>query len=105
MKVLRIDTVTDEVLAEVVKRPPVDLSQLATTVGEVLQRVKDEGDKAVVDYEERFDHVRLQSLAVTEEEMQEAESLVGEPLKKAIELAHGNISRFHAAQLQELPHV
>ena len=105
MKVLRIDTVTDEVLAEVVKRPPVDLSQLATTVGEVLQRVKDEGDKAVVDYEERFDHVRLQSLAVTEEEMQEAESLVSEPLKKAIALAHGNISRFHAAQLQELPHV
>ena len=57
-----------------------------------------EGDKAVLGYEERFDKVRLASLVVSEEEMQEAEQLISEELKHSIRLAHANIHRFHHAQ-------
>ena len=57
-----------------------------------------EGDKAVLDYEARFDKVELASLAVTEEEMQEAVEAVGVELKAAIYLAQKNIETFHAAQ-------
>jgi len=60
--------------------------------------VKAEGDKAVLDYEARFDKVELASLAVTEEEMQEAVEAVGVELKAAIYLAQKNIEKFHAAQ-------
>ena len=49
-------------------------------------------------YEEKFDHVCLQGLQVSEEEMAEAETLVGDELKNAIALAHDNIYRFHHAQ-------
>ena len=55
-------------------------------------------DKAVLDYEARFDKVELASLAVTEEEMQEAVEAVGVELKAAIYLAQKNIETFHAAQ-------
>ena len=60
--------------------------------------MKAEGDRAVLDYEEKFDKVVLASLAVLEEEQQEAENLVSEDLKAAIRLAKQNIETFHAAQ-------
>jgi histidinol dehydrogenase len=64
----------------------------------VLSDVRQRGDEAVRDYEERFDHVRLSSLAVTEAEMDEAETLVSPELKDAIQMAHHNIYVFHEAQ-------
>ena len=79
-------------------RPHLDHSQLQATVASVLSDVRERGDEAVKDYEERFDHVRLASLAVTQEEMDEAERLVGDELKEAIRLAHHNIYAFHEAQ-------
>ena len=80
------------------KRPAMNTENLFDTVRSVIDRVKTEGDRAVLDYEEKFDKVVLASLAVSEEEQQEAENLVSEDLKAAIRLAKQNIETFHAAQ-------
>ncbi len=92
-------------LDALLRRPVRDASELNATVSAVLSDVKERGDAAVRDYEERFDKVQLQDLAVTEAEMQEAEKLVSEELKEAIRLAHANIERFHAAQRFEGEHI
>ncbi len=92
-------------LDALLRRPVRDASELNATVSAVLSDVKERGDAAVRDYEERFDKVQLQDLAVTEAEMQEAEKLVGKELKEAIHLAHANIERFHAAQRFEGEHI
>ena len=84
--------------AEILRRPALDTENLFDTVRSIIDRVKAEGDKAVLDYEARFDKVELTSLAVTEEEMQEAVEAVGVELKAAIYLAQKNIETFHAAQ-------
>lgn len=83
---------------EILRRPALDTENLFDTVRSIIDRVKAEGDKAVLDYEARFDKVELASLAVTEEEMQEAVEAVGVELKAAIYLAQKNIETFHAAQ-------
>ena len=83
---------------EMLKRPVMNTENLFDTVRSVIDRVKEEGDRAVLDYEEKFDKVVLASLAVSEEEQQEAENLVSEDLKAAIRLAKQNIETFHAAQ-------
>ena len=83
---------------EILKRPVMNTENLFDTVRSVIDRVKTEGDRAVLDYEEKFDKVVLASLAVLEEEQQEAENLVSEDLKAAIRLAKQNIETFHAAQ-------
>lgn len=83
---------------EIVERPHLDVSQLNATVASVLDDVKRRGDEAVKDYELKFDHVALQSLAVSSDEMEEAASLVSDELKAAIALAHHNIKVFHEAQ-------
>ena len=75
-----------------------DVSQLNSIVEGVLRDVKENGDKAVMAYEEKFDKVSLSQLAVTPEEMAEAETLVDQKLMDALVLAHKNIEKFHASQ-------
>ena len=84
--------------ADMLRRPALHTETLRDTVKEVLDRVKSEGDRAVIEYEERFDKVKLDALAVTEAEMAEAEKDVPIELKAAIMLAQKNIHAFHAAQ-------
>lgn len=80
------------------RRPALDVEALRETVSAVLQRVRTEGDRAVIEYEALFDKVELSALAVTPEEMAEGVAGVAPELKEAIELAHTNIEKFHAAQ-------
>ena len=75
-----------------------NVDTLRETVCRVLDDVKTGGDRAVMAYEKQFDHVELERLAVTEEEMDEAERLVSPELKDALRLAHDNIGKFHASQ-------
>ena len=84
--------------ASIVERPHLDVEELNQTVANVLADVKTRGDEAVKGYELKFDHIDLDELAVSEEEMAEAEQLVSKPLREAIELAHENILKFHESQ-------
>lgn len=83
---------------EIVRRPHLDLTQLNATVESVLNDVKNHGDEAVKKYEEKFDHAHLDLLAVTNEEIKEAEQVVSPELRHSIELAHHNIAIFHNSQ-------
>ena len=84
--------------AKIVERPHLDVSELNQTVSAVLNDVRQRGDEAVKGYELKFDHVDLSELAVSKEEMDEAEQLVSDELKEAIRLAHHNIKVFHESQ-------
>ncbi|MDD6865985.1 MAG: histidinol dehydrogenase [Prevotella sp.] len=84
--------------ASITERPQLDTSTLNATVSNILGDIKANGDEAVRKYEEMFDHVRLDSLAVSENEIEEAWNSVPTELRQAIELAHANISSFHEAQ-------
>ncbi len=83
---------------EILRRPALNTDTLRNTVKEVLDKVKTEGDKAVREYEERFDKVKLDLLGVTETEIAEAEKEVPIELKAAIMLAQKNIHTFHSSQ-------
>ena len=84
--------------ASIVERPHLDVSQLNATVSGILEDVKCHGDEAVIRYEAKFDHASLVSLAVTEQEIEEACNLVNKDLHDALVLAHDNIYKFHASQ-------
>jgi len=83
---------------QLVERPHLDVSQLNATVENVLKDVRQNGDKAVMAYEEKFDHATLSSIAVTEAEIDEAMTMVSEELLDALKIAHHNISKFHESQ-------
>ena len=96
MKVIKYPS--KEKWAEILRRPALNTDSLFDTVRGIIDRVRTEGDKAVIEYEATFDKAELTSLAVTNEELEEGVALVSEELKAAISLAKQNIERFHAAQ-------
>ena len=83
---------------EIVARPRLDLTKLNETVATVLADIRQRGDEAVRDYELKFDKASLTTLAVSEQEMDEAEKMVSNELRDAIILAHHNIKVFHISQ-------
>lgn len=90
---------------ELLKRPVMNTEKLFDTVRNVIAQVREEGDKAVVALEEKFDKVRLSSLQVTDAEIAEAEASVSKELKEAIAVAKHNIETFHLAQRREIEKV
>ena len=84
--------------SEMLRRPTQNVETLFENVGAILKNVKANGDEAVLGYEEQFDKVKLESLAVTPEEIKEAEAQVPIELKVAILLAQRNIYTFHKKQ-------
>ena len=99
MKIIRYPERGD--WAKIVERPHLDVSQLNSVVKSVLDDIRAHGDEAVISYEEKFDHVTLSSLAVSEAEIDEAMTLVSEDLLNALRIAHQNIKAFHEAQRYE----
>lgn len=79
-------------------RPTLNTATLRDTVLQVLGDIRAKGDKAVIEYEDKFDKVKLSSLEVTEEEFAEAEKATDSTLKEAIGKALENICKFHASQ-------
>ena len=83
---------------ELTERPHLDVSQLNSTVADVLKNIRENGDKAVKEYEEKFDHASLETLAVTAEEIENALKEIPAELLDSLRLAHKNIETFHKAQ-------
>lgn len=82
----------------ILSRPTLNTATLRDTVLQVLGDIREKGDKAVIEYEEKFDKVKLASLEVTEEEFAEAEKATDSTLKETIGKALENIRTFHASQ-------
>lgn len=84
--------------SELTRRPAFDFDYLTNNVRQILQRVKSQGDKALLAFSQEFDKVSLQSLRVSPNEIEEAVAAVSLTLKQAISTASHNIEKFHAAQ-------
>lgn len=83
---------------ELLKRPTQTIEAIESTVNAVFEDVKRNGDAGIQRYTSIFDGVMLDSIQVSLEEFQEAEQLVSEELKEAIQRAKLNIEIFHKAQ-------
>ena len=70
------------------------------TVAEIIANVRANGDKALFEYCEKFDKAKLDSLAVTKEEIDEAISLVEPEFLEIIKKAAINIRKFHEKQVR-----
>lgn len=70
-------------------------------VGNIIERVRKDGDTALQELSDQFDGVRLDSLAVTADEIEATDTQLPEDLKGAIRQARENIAAFHEAQKME----
>ncbi len=77
--------------------PTTDVSE---TVAEILRNVRERGDEALLEYTEKFDHAKPESLTVTPEEMKEALDSVDPDFLRILRRAAENIRKFHSRQVR-----
>ncbi len=96
IKILKYGEVgNDEIFART--EPTVSV---ADTVAEIIGQVRARGDSALYEYCERFDGARLESLAVSEAEIDDAIASVEPRFLEVLEKAAANIRKFHSRQVR-----
>ncbi|WP_369049113.1 histidinol dehydrogenase [Tenacibaculum sp. UWU-22] len=80
------------------QRPTKSVEDIENTVIQIFNEVAEKGDVTLKKYTSFFDGVALESLEVNQTEISEADNLVADNLKEAIQQAKKNIEVFHAAQ-------
>jgi histidinol dehydrogenase len=84
--------------AKILKRPVQKTKKIEKIVKPIMRKVKRLGDKALKKFALEYDHVVIQNLLVSVEEVKQAIAMVDPQLKEAIMQAKENIEKFHAAQ-------
>jgi histidinol dehydrogenase len=102
MRIFEWDTLSDAERRAALARPALESrAGIAAVALEVISAVRRDGDLALRSYTERFDGVRIDSLAVSEDEFAAARSALTAAQVAALERAIDNVQRFHAAQLPQ----
>ena len=96
IKILKFGEVSkDDIFART--EPAVNVEAI---VSEIIENVKQNGDKALYEYNERFDKAKLDSLLVSEEEIEEAVNLVEPKFLEILKTAAQNIREYHKNQVR-----
>ena len=77
--------------------PTVNVEQI---VADIIANVRAEGDKAVLEYNRKFDKAKLTTLLVSQEEIEEAFAMVEPEFLSILEQAAENIRAFHSKQVR-----
>lgn len=87
------------------KRPTLELEFLDSAVKNIITRVKLSGDDALKELTLQFDGIKLDKITVPESEIDSAQQMVSEELKKAIRIACKTITAFHTAQKRQVEYI
>ncbi|WP_418123640.1 histidinol dehydrogenase [Chryseobacterium sp. PTM-20240506] len=90
-----------ETWKELVKRPARKKEEISEIISEVFRKIEEEGDKALLEFTKKYDSADIEEIEVSQVEIEQAKSLVSPALKKAIQEASENITKFHALQQPE----
>ncbi|PJJ66870.1 histidinol dehydrogenase [Chryseobacterium geocarposphaerae] len=85
--------------SELIKRPVIKREEITEIISQIFQKVKENGDQALIDFNKKFDGAEIKNIKVSEKEIENAESLISNELKEAIQQAKENITKFHASQI------
>lgn len=103
MRIVKLSRETKQsILADLLKRSPNNYSQYESTVNEIIEKVRQDKDRAIFDYTLKFDHFALnkENIQVTREEIEEAYSRLDAGLVEVIKKSAENIRSFHQKQLR-----
>jgi histidinol dehydrogenase len=102
MKIVTAQEFKEQTLSQVLDRGKSDISSIESSVKTIVNDVREEGDKALLGYTEKFDKVRLTAskLKVDESEIKEAYKKLKQSQTVALRKAADNIASFHREQLR-----
>lgn len=100
---LKLKDLSKDELARLLRRAEQDISDLFPLAQEVINRVRTDGDAAVVEYARKFDAKGFEAsmLRATPQDFADARKALSKEVIAAIEAAHENILKFHSEQMPE----
>ncbi|MGR6979899.1 histidinol dehydrogenase [Testudinibacter sp. P27/CKL/0425] len=99
MNTLIWNNLSDSEKQQALTRPAISASgDIKSAVEAILNSVSNEGDQALFALSEKFDKVKLDSLVVSSQQIEQAAARIPDALKQAIQNAKRNITAFHQAQ-------
>jgi histidinol dehydrogenase len=101
INVTRVKGDFGSLIQEKLNRQAGSLEAVDRTVKEIMEEVKKNGDQALLDYTEKFDHVRLTNLKVTKEEIEAALDNADPEFLSVLQTAKENITAYHEKQLEK----
>lgn len=87
---------------KLIQRKTIEQNELNQLVKGCFETIQKTGDEALMHFTYLFDNISLNQFKVSEEEFSQAEQVISEELKNAIELAKNNIEKFHASQKENI---
>lgn len=97
---IKIMKIEDTKISDILTRDINLETGVESIVSDVIENVKQNGDKALFDYCEKFDGAKLSSLEVDKSEIENAYINEDKDFLKTIELAKENIHKFHSHQVR-----
>lgn len=88
-------------VADALSRPIQKTSDIMHLVNPIVERVRDEGDKALIEFTNKFDGVQLETPVLQAPFPEEYFEGLTEEMKDALDLSMENVRKFHEAQLQK----
>jgi len=100
MKTYNYSDLNKDEISKLVQRNVDPADEIRGIVEEILAKVKLHGDKALYDYALKFEHIVLDKLYLTQNELTEIANGVSPEQKTALDTAYKNIYTFHQTQLK-----
>jgi len=100
MKQYNYSDLTKADVQKLVQRNADPTNEIGVIVEEIIARVREHGDSALLDYALKFDKVELSKLYLDKADLENIASAVTPAQKEALQIAYDNIWKFHAAQLK-----
>ncbi|MHA1803133.1 MAG: histidinol dehydrogenase [Promethearchaeota archaeon] len=103
LQIISSEEIAEKTLTHYLPRIEQDFEDIKQDVINIINQVKTYGDKAVLEYTRKFDHVDLEraQIKISLKELQDVWESVDAQLFKAIQYAKENLLKFHRAQMKE----
>jgi len=99
MKTYNYSDLSKQDIQKLVQRNVDPADEIRNVVEDIINNVRAQGDRALLDYAAKFDKVELKSLSIGKDELAQLASELQPEQKKALDAAYNNIRKFHESQL------
>ncbi|EGQ9700361.1 histidinol dehydrogenase [Vibrio parahaemolyticus] len=99
MRTVVWQSLSEEQQDAILERPAIaEGANITAAVADVIAKVRTQGDAALLEFTEKFDRVKPESIRVPSKEINAASERLSAEMKQALEQAYSNIAKFHKAQ-------
>jgi histidinol dehydrogenase len=100
LKIYNFNDLTKQQVEDLCSRSIADDHLVKSRTEEIIDNVKNNGDKALYNYAQQFDNIALNNLFIAKDELLQLAQQISADAKNAIDTAYQNIYRFHASQVK-----